>query len=134
MVEASGDGDEAVMDDDTGEAVVDDVTGEEVFEKYYALGSSLELFAYSLTGSLADWAYGAGWDPTNPMATCSPLTEPQLEAEFFSDSSTDKIATAFFQVETTKNKELNPPLSSYGSRKRVSTRQERADGTTFTDF
>ena len=134
MVEASGDGDEVVIDDDTGEAVVDDVTGEEVLEKYYALGSSLELFAYSLTGSLSDWAYGAGWDPSRPMATCSPLTEPTLEAAFFSNSTTEYIAAAFFQIETTKNGELTPPLASYGSRKKTSTRQERADGTTFTDY
>ena len=134
MVEASGDGDEVVIDDDTGEAVVDDVTGEEVLEKYYALGPSLELFAYSLTGSLSDWAYGAGWDPSRPMATCSPLTEPTLEAAFFSNSTTEYIAAAFFQIETTKNAELDPPPASYGSRKKTSTRQERADGTAFTDY
>ena len=56
------------------------------------------------------------------------------EAAFFSNSTTEYIAAAFFQIETTKNAELDPPPASYGSRKKTSTRQERADGTAFTDY
>ena len=52
----------------------------------YVLGDMTET-VYPVGGGLEDWAYAAGWDrePDATLAECTPVTEPDLPDDFFTN-------------------------------------------------